>query len=217
VALAQTLLWLGHNAGAAEHAALVGNDAAWAGPASRIQLSGLIAGRDLKAACEQLAEPAAGLSPVERGVFAAWMALASGAPSPGRLPAAAAPALEEILGSLLRNRSFDEFELLLPALDGSELPTRERRELLGELYLRHGFLASAAKEWMAVCEQQPDARALVGLARLAMAQDQPQDVAVFATAALELEPDNRPAAEILARVRVAAGTVGADAQPRGLR
>lgn len=208
VALAEMLLWLGENAEAAKHAAMVGDDPTWGGRARRIQLGGLIASRDLPAARAVLAGPTGDLSSVEREVFETWVARASGTPSPGPLPVAAAAPLREILETLLRNRGFDEFELLLPALEQSELPIRERRELLGQLYLRHGFLVSAAKEWMAVCEQQPDARALVGLARLAMAQKQPEDVTVFATAALELEPGNHAAMEILARLEPVAGTVG---------
>jgi tetratricopeptide (TPR) repeat protein len=208
VALAETLLWLGENADAAKHAAVVGDDPTWGGVARRIQLSGLICDRDLPAARQVLTGPPGGLSTVERDVFETWMALASGAPSPGALPVAAAGTLGGILETFLRNRSFDEFELLLPALEQSELPTQGRRELLGELYLRHGFLVSAAEEWMAVCAEQPDANALVGLARVAMIDNQPQDVIVFATAALELQPDNLVAAEILVRVESVACTVG---------
>ncbi len=210
VALAETLLWLGDNAGAAEHAAVVGDDPSWGGAARRIELSGLICGRDLPAARTVLAGPARGLSTMERDVFETWMALACGAPAPQALTVAAAGTLGAILETFLRNRSFDEFELLLPALERSELPTRERRQLLGEIYLRHGFLVSAAKEWMAVCAQEPDADALVGLARVAMIQDQPQDVRVFATAALELAPGNADATEILARVASEACVAGAD-------
>jgi glycosyltransferase involved in cell wall biosynthesis len=206
LALAETLLCLGDNAGAATQAAAVADDDTHAGLACRIQLSGLISGGELQAASEALVRAPADLSEVEREVFGTWLAIASGAPSPRSLPVAAAPLLGWILETLLRARSFKEFELLLPALEGSELPIRHRRELLGEIYLRHGFLASAAKEWMAVCAEQPDAGALVGLARVATAHDQPHDAAIFATGALELEPDNIDAAEILAHVEPIAAT-----------
>jgi hypothetical protein len=93
-----------------------------------------------------------------------------------------------------------QFERLLPVLEQSDFPLRQRRELLGEVYLRHRFLASAAQEWMAVCADQPDAAAMLGLARVAAANDQPQDAVVFASGALELEPDNVAAAEMLARL-----------------
>ncbi len=46
------------------------------------------------------------------------------------------------------------------------------------------------------------------MARVAMIQNQPQDVVVVATAALELQPDNLAAAEILVRVESVACSVG---------
>ena len=49
-------------------------------------------------------------------------------------------------------------------------PARERRELLAAMYLRRGFLESAADEWIAaVQEDGADARALFGLAQVAPA------------------------------------------------
>jgi hypothetical protein len=58
------------------------------------------------------------------------------------------------------------------------------------IYLRRGFAASAAEEWMAVCAERPDVRALVGLARVAAARGMPENVVVFATKALELDAGN---------------------------
>lgn len=197
LALAETLLWLADHAGAAAQAAAVPGEDAHAGAAARIQLCALICGGELPSASAAL--DAARVSEIERAVFTAWLAGASGAPSPRPLPVAATPVLSEILETLLRTRSFKQFEVLLPALVNSDLPTRQRRELLGQLYERHGFLASAAEEWMAVCADQPDAAAFLGLARVAAAHDQPQDAAIFASSALELEPENVAAAEILAR------------------
>ncbi len=49
------------------------------------------------------------------------------------------------------------------------------------MYLRNGFLSTAAKQWMAVCEEQADARALFGLARVAAAHGQAEGAATFAT------------------------------------
>ena len=59
-------------------------------------------------------------------------------------------------------------------------------------------LASAATEWMAVCQSAPDARALVGLAQIAAAQGQPEDAAVFASETLKHDPYNATARQILA-------------------
>jgi hypothetical protein len=66
------------------------------------------------------------------------------------------------------------------------------------MYLRHGFLQSAAREWMAVCEHEPDARALLGLARVAAAHGMPEDAATFAAQSLVLDPDNDAARALLA-------------------
>jgi glycosyltransferase involved in cell wall biosynthesis len=200
VALAETLLRLGDNTGAASQAALVSKDDTCAAVAFQIELCALISGGNLGAASDAFAQRRVALSEIGREVFGTWLAIASGLPSPRSLPVAAATLLKAILETLLSARSFQQFEVLLPALENSDLPARQRRELLGEIYLRRGFLASAAKEWMAVCADRPDAAALLGLARVAVANDQPQDAAVFASGALELEPENIAAAEILARV-----------------
>jgi glycosyltransferase involved in cell wall biosynthesis len=200
VALAETLLHLGDNAGAAAQAALVAADHMCAAAASHIELCALICDGNLRAASDAFAQARVVLSEAECEVFGTWLAIASGVPSPRSLPVGAATGLTAILETLLRTRSFQQFELLVPALENSDLPVRQQRELLGQMYLRHGFLASAAKEWMAVCADRPDADALLGLARVAMGNDQPQDAAAFAGGALELEPENVAAAEILARV-----------------
>ena len=112
--------------------------------------------------------------------------------------------LEVILEALLRVQEFKAFEMLVPLLERSELRQREQRELLGAMYLRRGFLQSAAKEWMAVCALQPDPRALVGLARVSLAHGLPDDAVVFATEALALEPGNVDAGAIAASARQAA-------------
>ena len=200
IALAETLLRVGDNAGAASQAALVPNDDTHAAAAFGIELCALISGGNLGAASGAFVRARVGLSEIEREVFGTWLAIAAGVPSPRSLPVGAATSLTAILETLLRARSFQQFEVLLPALEHSDLPTRQRRELLGEIYLRRGFLASAAKEWMAVCAEQPDASALLGLARVAVANHQPGDAAIFAGGALELEPENVAAAGILARV-----------------
>jgi hypothetical protein len=103
-----------------------------------------------------------------------------------------------ILDSLLGLHAFETFETLAGVLGRSALPARERRELLASMYLKHGFLASAATEWMAVCQSAPDARALVGLAQIAAAQGQPEDAAVFASETLKHDPFNATARQILA-------------------
>ncbi len=111
--------------------------------------------------------------------------------------------LEVMLEALLRVHDFKGFEVLLGALEHTQLQTRERRELLADMYLRRGFLASAAQEWMAVCEQEPDVPALLGLARVAAARGMADEMSDFAAAALARDPDNEAAASLLSQAHAA--------------
>jgi Tfp pilus assembly protein PilF len=99
---------------------------------------------------------------------------------------------------MLRSQDFETFERLIPLLRNSALPEREQREQLASMYLGQGFLPQAAQEWMAVCESRPDARALVGLARVAQRHGALEDAAVFAGEALQHDPANAAARELLA-------------------
>ncbi len=112
--------------------------------------------------------------------------------------------LAGVLEALLRVQSFAVFEGLVGLLERTPLPTRERRELLAGMYLRCGYAASAAEEWMAVCREEPDARALVGLARVAASRGMPGEAGEFAAAALSHDPDNGAAASLLSEAQAAA-------------
>ncbi|MGH2887655.1 MAG: hypothetical protein ACRDPA_33975, partial [Solirubrobacteraceae bacterium] len=103
-----------------------------------------------------------------------------------------------ILETLLGARDFEQFEKLVILLSRSALANREQRELLATMYLKHGFLQSAAREWMAVCETNPDVRALLGLARVAQANGQLEDAAVFAGEVLKADPTSAGARHVLA-------------------
>ncbi len=105
--------------------------------------------------------------------------------------------LATLLEAVLRARDFGVFERLHALLQGTPIGARERRQLLGEMYLRHGYLASAAREWMAVCEREPDVDALLGLARVAGARGMAREAAEFAAAALSLDPGNEQAASLV--------------------
>ena len=109
------------------------------------------------------------------------------------------PPLAVMLEALLRVQDFKSFEVLLGLLRRTPLAERERRELLAEMYLRRGFAASAAEEWMAVCEHGPDTHALVGLARVAAARGMAREASDFAAAALSRDPDNEAAASLLSQ------------------
>ena len=201
VQLAEALLNQGLYAEAAAEAAPVAENDPFAGLACRIQLWGLIASGDLataQAATESAAR--AGVPKAELHAFAGWLAVANGTPEHGlpSLSVASTPLLGVILETLLGARDFEQFEKLVNLLSRSALAKREQRELLATMYLKHGFLQSAAREWMAVCETNPDVRALLGLARVAQANGQLADAAVFAGEVLKADPTSAGARDVLA-------------------
>ncbi|MCW2992749.1 MAG: glycosyltransferase, partial [Conexibacter sp.] len=106
--------------------------------------------------------------------LAAWR---GGAGAPARVPANAAPLVSVMLEALERLEDFDGFERLAGVVELLDLPWREQRELLARVYLRRGFLESAASEWFGVVERlgAPDERALLGMALLAEAQGLHED------------------------------------------
>ena len=201
VQLAEALLNQRLYTEAAAEAAPVADDDPFAGLACRIELWGLIAAGELEAAHAATAKAArAGVSKAELETFAGWVEVATGTPEQElrRLPVAATPLLGVILETLLAAHDFDTFEKLVGLLNHSALAEREQRELLASLYLKHGFLQSAAQEWMAVCQTNPDVRALLGLARVARANGQLEDAAVFAGEVIKADPTSAGAREILA-------------------
>jgi tetratricopeptide (TPR) repeat protein len=124
-----------------------------------------------------------GLPAAELDLFSAW---SSATPFPALDPTVV-DSLATMLEALLRVQEFEAFEALLPALAATGLPARRRHSILAEIYLRRGFLESAADEWAASCEEEgPDAEALGGLARVATAQGLTEDAEIFEKGAREL-------------------------------
>ena len=107
-----------------------------------------------------------------------------------------------MLEALLRVQEVDAFAHARRARRrASALAARERRELLARLYLRRGFLESAADEWIAVVQEGPaDADALAGLGWVAVGRALPEDALLFAQEALSLDPGHPAALRILERV-----------------
>jgi tetratricopeptide (TPR) repeat protein len=203
-ALGEALLYQRRYADAAAEAALVDADNPVAAIAARSELFGRILAGDLdgaRAALERAGR--SGLPGAELELFSSMLSLRAGQPVAGRLEAEAVTRLETMLEALLRVQDFESFELLLPLLLDSALPQREQRELLGRLYLRRGFLRSAAREWMAVVRERPDVRALLGLAQVSLANGQADTASTFAEQALKLDPGCAGAARILAARRAA--------------
>ncbi len=170
VALAEALLSQGRLADAEAAAALVPDDAPAAEAAIRSELFARMAQGHPDGVAERAA---AHLPAAEAGVFAAWAGV-------GGVPREGAAACETMLGALARIEAFTAFEQLALAVDRGTLPWRHARELLARTYLRHGFLASAADEWILVCRELPrDVDALRGLATVAERQGLPEDAAAL--------------------------------------
>lgn len=199
VALGETLLAQRRYGDAAAVAAEMAACDPLAAVACRTELFARIASGDLAGADAALARAERlAMAPGERQLFAAWRELAAGGGLARALGDEAVEPLAVALEALLRVHDFDTFEMLVALLERTPLPVRERRQLLAEMYLRRGFAASAAREWMAICHERPDARALVGLARVAAQRGMREDASTFAAAALAEDPDNADAAALLA-------------------
>jgi glycosyltransferase involved in cell wall biosynthesis len=145
----------------------------------------------------------AGMATEELDLFLAWRELARDGHSEVVLSRDALAPLATMLEALLRVQDFEAFETLLGLLEHGPIGERERRELLAEMYLRRGFVAAAGEEWMAVCRRQPDAEALLGLARVATAGGMVREAGEFAAAALAHDPDNEAAASLLVQAAAA--------------
>ena len=201
VALGEALLAQRRYVEAANEAAKLPVEDPLAVLACRTELFARIAGGDGASAGDALARAReAGMPAEELHLFTAWQQLASRGRTALTLPGEAVALLEVMLEALLRVQDFEAFETLLGLLPRTPLAERERRELLAQMYLRRRLAVSAAEQWMAVCQQEPDARALLGLARVAAARGMPREARDFATAALSHDPDNAEAASLLARV-----------------
>ncbi len=176
-------------------------DAPLAAAAARTETFALLAvGRGPEAAAALARDGGRGLPASEAAALGAWADLASGGSATGTLPRESGALVASMLEALLRVEEVDAFVSLLPVFDAVSLPARDRSELLAGMYLRRGFVDSAADEWIAVCEHQgPDAAALAGLAQVALARGLEEDARTFAEEALALDPEH-PHAQAAARV-----------------
>jgi hypothetical protein len=106
-----------------------------------------------------------------------------------------------VMEALLRVEDVDAFVPLLPLAERVGLTSSERHERLAQMYLRRGFLDSAADEWAASCQENgPTPEALTGLAAIAVVRGDDEDARLFAHAADELQPGHAGAARVLARL-----------------
>ncbi len=199
VALAEALLSQERWSEAAETAAGVPAGDPFAAAARRTELFARLVEGQSDTAAELMASAAADLPPADAALFSAWIAAASGGELPAHLPADATPLLSATLEALLRTTQVDAFALLVPLIERVGIPMREVRELLGSMYLRRGYLESAADEWIAAVQDfGADARSLTGLALVATARDMRDDALALAREARVLDPSHE-AASLLVR------------------
>lgn len=206
VALGEALLAQRRYAEAAAEAATLPSHDPLAPAACRTGLFARIVDADADAAATAGAlerARVAGMDAHELDLFAAWDELVREGRTEIALSHEAVAPLAVMLEALLRVHDFEGFEALLELLQRCPVGERERRELLAEIYLRRGFVAAAGEEWMAVCRQQPDAKALLGLARVATAGGMPREAGEFAAAALACDPSNETAASLLVQAAAA--------------
>jgi predicted Zn-dependent protease len=204
VALGETLLAQRRYGEAAAVAAGLPGEDPLALIASRTELFARLAGGEGDTVSSALARAReAGMGTAELDLFTAWQQLAAAGQTAIELSLQAVEPLAVMLEALVRVQDFEVFEVLLGLLPRTPLPERERRELLGEMYLRRGYLASAAEEWMAVCREEPDVPALLGLSRVALAQGMGREASDFAESALERDPGNEAAKHLLSRSQAA--------------
>jgi tetratricopeptide (TPR) repeat protein len=186
--LSESLLAQRRYADAAEVAAAEPADSPVAARAAEaVVFASAVMGRpdDIDAAVERAA---ASLVDADADLYRAWAAAIRGGRLPATLGTAAGPTAARLLEALLRVTETDAFTTLLGVFGLVQLPERQRRELLATMYLRRGFLESAADEWIAVATTQPDASAMLGLAQVALARGYDQDAVDFAAEAVRLEP-----------------------------
>jgi tetratricopeptide (TPR) repeat protein len=206
VALGETLLAQRRYPEAASEASAISPEDLLAVMALRTELFARIAGAEGERIVATLERArGAGMGAAELDLFIAWDQMAKTGDTAISLLPEAVPMLVVILEALLRVQDFDVFEVVHGLWQRAPLSPRERRQLLAEMYLRRGFLASAAEEWMVLCqEEEPDVQALLGLARVAAARGMTREAGDFASAALAQEPQNQTAANLLAEVQGAA-------------
>ena len=208
LALSETLLSQGKLTEAADAVDPLGPDSDWGAAAARTICFALLADEEhdaladaLDAALQRARD--AGLPDPDLQVLLAWRARRDGTPAPPSLPAASAASGLTMLEALLRLEAFERFGELLPIVESVALPWRERHERLATMYLRRGFLESAADEWVAVVQEAgADVPALLGLAQVAAMRGMNDDAATFVEEVRRIEPTNPVAAKILELIAV---------------
>ena len=197
-ALAEALLYQGKYVESADVAAAMDPAEGLAIVAIRSEIFARLLAHDIEGTVMALGRaPGIGLPAGDIALYRSWLARLRSEPALP-VPRAALPLMELILESLLRVQDFANFEIALEVLAEIEGQSqRERRERLALIYMRRGFVKSAAREWLTVCQERPDVPALLGLARVALATDRLENAVTLAQQVLLLDADNTAATEIL--------------------
>jgi tetratricopeptide (TPR) repeat protein len=161
-------------------------------------------GDELEAGLEAAA--AAGLPAHDAQLYRAWADALRGRPLTRMLPGPAAETAATALEALLRVEEFGAFERLAPVWESIDIDSQERHERLARIYLRRGFLESAADEWIASVRIEPDAGAMLGLAQVAVARGMHAEAVEFAEEAVALDPGHAVANRYLAALTSTART-----------
>jgi GT2 family glycosyltransferase len=197
VGLVESLLSQRRYADAADEASREPADSAVARATSLARLFGAAALGDLHRLGVALATAGtAGVPEHDLAVYRGWQAALAGTELPPHLPAAAAETLLVVLEALLRVHDFEAFETAHALWQRVELPEVERREALGRMYFRRGFVESAAGEWLEAARAEPTPAVLFGLAQVAYTQGLNADAISFLDSALELDPSSTDAAKM---------------------
>jgi tetratricopeptide (TPR) repeat protein len=194
IGLAEALLSQRRYTEAAAEARLEPTDSPLHGAAIEVQVFAAAVAGDHAAVERVVSAGETALPAHEAQLFSAWAAAIRGDAPPAWLPAAAGPLAGTFLEALLRVEEVDAFAVLLGVFGTIPVDSRERHEYLATMYLRRGFLGAAADEWIEVAQTAPDARAMMGLAKVAVAKGLPDDAHQLAAQAVALEPGNATAA-----------------------
>ena len=210
VALAELLLATGGHEECAALAAEVAQDGPFGALGCRIETAARICTGDTAGARRALGRAGGvSLSRPEHAALEAWIDCAEGGSSRAGLATASIPLIAALLELTIRAGEGTQAQRLAALIERSRLAPREQAELVAEIHRRTGNLAGAARLWLAVCAREPDARARLGLARVAAAQGLTEDAAVFCASALELDPGCADARALLAQLPSATLTAGA--------
>jgi tetratricopeptide (TPR) repeat protein len=133
-----------------------------------------------------------------REAYAGWLSLLAGGTA--ELGIDGTVVVAGLLDQLLSERRFDAFEQAARLWATSPLPVREQREALATLYLAHGFVDSAVEEWLAAVAEEPDARALFGLSKVALDRGLVEDARNLVEEAVRLDPSHADACALLSKL-----------------